>query len=261
MLQTLNTLTRSVEYVSTRNSYRMAILSPYELDRIAHRHGAGAHDVAVERQAPVELQLDPAQHADVLLKRIGVERRHDAALPQIPHADDHVTDLELPALPRALRQPLDAGDDDVRAEPPPIGAERPDRAVGRDEEREHVESLHPVVAHQPRARPHCGDDVVRDLRSPPRPPVDQRLPVRAQGRAVAEQPRSRARRDDTPVRATHVYNAVTYDPVGADLRPGQALGRHRLHWIAPQLSDVHRSSRPATPQTGAPKRAAPAGGC
>src|SRR5881296_2094187 len=148
MLQTLNTLTRSVEYVSTRNSYRMAILSPYELDRIAHRHGAGAHDVAVERQAPVELQLDPAQHADVLLERIGVKRGHDAALPQILHADDHAADLELPALPRALGQPLDAGDHDVRPQASPIGAERPDRAVRRDEEREHVKSLHAVVAHQ-----------------------------------------------------------------------------------------------------------------
>src|SRR5437667_6306411 len=67
MLQTLNTLTRSVEYVSTRNSYRMAILLTLRARPDRHRHGAGAHDVAVERQAPVELQLDPAQHADVLL--------------------------------------------------------------------------------------------------------------------------------------------------------------------------------------------------
>src|SRR5947207_3146683 len=206
------------------------------------------------------LHPDPAEHVDVLLQGIGVERGHDAALPQILHADDHIADLELPALPRALGQPLDAGDHDVRAQASPIGGERLDRAVRRDEEREHVESLHPVVAHQPRACPHCGDDVLRDLRSAPRPPVDQRLPVRAQGRAVAEQPRSRARCDDTSVRAAHVYDAVTHDPVGADLRPGQALGRHRLHRIAPQLSDVHWSSQPATPQTGASKRAAPAGG-
>src|SRR5213594_4459390 len=175
MLQTLNTLTRSVEYVSTRKSYRMAISSPYELYRIAHPYGAGGHDIAVEREAPVELPLDPAQHADVLLEGIGVERGHDAALPQILHADDHIADLELPALPRALGQPLDAGDHDVRAQASPIGGERLDRAVRRDEEREHVESLHPVVAHQPRACPHCGDDVLRDLRSAPRPPVDQRL--------------------------------------------------------------------------------------
>src|SRR2546426_7174314 len=44
-------------------------------------------------------------------------------------------------------------------------------------------------------------------------------------------------RSDPSVRAAHVYDTVTYDPVGADLRPGEALGRHRLHRIAPQLRD------------------------
>src|SRR5207245_1192210 len=81
--QTLNTLTRSVEYVSTRNSYRMAILLTLRARPDRHRHSAGAHDVAVERQAPVQLHLDPAQHADVSLKRIGVERGHAAPLAQI----------------------------------------------------------------------------------------------------------------------------------------------------------------------------------
>lgn len=48
--------------------------------------------------------------------------------------DDDVADPEPAARPVALREPVDAADDEVRPEPAAIGAERPDGAVRRETE-------------------------------------------------------------------------------------------------------------------------------
>src|SRR5262249_33807939 len=54
-----------------------------ELDGVSHRQPPAPHDVGIERQAAAEPAVDPLQHVDVLLERVGIERRHDAALAEI----------------------------------------------------------------------------------------------------------------------------------------------------------------------------------
>src|SRR5262249_24798981 len=87
----------------------------HQLDRIAHREHPAAHDVAVERYAAAEAPVDAAQHVDVLLERVGVERRHDAPLPEIPDADQDVAHAQAASLPVALGAPLASADDEVRS--------------------------------------------------------------------------------------------------------------------------------------------------
>src|SRR5439155_1323633 len=86
---------------------------------------------------PAEFRDDPLEHGEVLRLRVGVERRHHAPTAELLDRDERVADPETPARPRALGQALDALDEDVRTEPAAIHAERRDRAVGGDEERQH----------------------------------------------------------------------------------------------------------------------------
>src|SRR2546425_6232252 len=114
---------------------------------------ASLENVAVEGHPPAELRDDPLEHGEVLRLRVGVECRHHAPTAELLDRDERVADPESPARPRALRQALDALDEDVRTEPAAIHAERRDRAVGGDEERQHVEPLASIVARESRVGP------------------------------------------------------------------------------------------------------------
>ena len=101
----------------------------------------GSSTARVERHRAVELAHDAAQHAVILLERVGVERRHHAARPQLHELDERGADADRPAHPLPLREARDAADHDVRPQPPVIDAERADGAVGEDRERQDVEAL------------------------------------------------------------------------------------------------------------------------
>ena len=127
-------------------------------------------------------------------------------------ADHHVADPQPPALPFALGEALDAAEHDVRPQPAAVAAERPDRPVGGDEQREDVEALGRVEARELRVGAghvlHDGGD----LGGAGRPVLDERLAVGGERGVQAEQLRPRARRDEA-VRAADDDEPVAGDPV------------------------------------------------
>src|SRR4051812_14232012 len=90
---------------------------------------ARTDDVAVQRRAPVELEVDLLEHADVLLEGVGIEGRHHAAAANLADAQDGAAEPELAPHPLALGQPFDAVEMDVGAEAPPIDADGRHAAV------------------------------------------------------------------------------------------------------------------------------------
>ena len=64
-----------------------------------------------------------------------------------------------------------------------------DGAVGSHQQRQHVEALNAVVAHQPRARPGNVHDRGGGLRTVPRPTVDQRFTIQTQRTLTTQEPR------------------------------------------------------------------------
>src|SRR5438046_1400709 len=164
---------------------------------------------------------------------------HHAPAADLLDGDERVGDPEPAAGPPALGPALDALDDDVGPEPAPVHAERCDRAVGRDEQREHVEPLASVVARESRVgagRLSYGDG---RLFRRPRPAVEPRLAVRAERRVEREQPRMGARGDHPAALVTHVDDPIADDPVDRELRALETLAGERLHRIAPELGDAH----------------------
>src|SRR3989442_902468 len=152
--------------------------------------------------------------------------------------------LEVIAAPNLAvteeRSEASAGlDDDVGPEPAPVHAERCDRAVGRDEQREHVEPLASVVARESRVgagRLSYGDG---RLFRRPRPAVEPRLAVRAERRVEREQPRMGPRGDHPAALVTHVDDPIADDPVDRELGALETLAGERLHRKAPELGDAH----------------------
>ena len=204
-----------------------------------HPHPARLKDIAVQREHPSQLAVDPQQDVHVLFGGVGIERRHDAALPEADHPDDRAPDVKLAALPPALGQSRNAGDEQVRAKPPPIVAERRDRTVRRDEQGQHVEPIQAVVAQQSGSGPGGLLHIARDVGHAPAPAVDQGLTVRAQRRVVQQKLRARPRRDDAPALILDVNDTISGDALGADLGLLQLLPGHGLDRIAPDLRQPH----------------------
>src|SRR6185503_14886422 len=94
--------------------------SAEDLDRIAERDGSAGQDVAVERHLAVEVVHDTLQDREVLDLRVGIVGRHHAAAPQLLEGDDDLADAQAPARPLPLEHAGNAGDDDVRPQPPPV---------------------------------------------------------------------------------------------------------------------------------------------
>src|SRR3989442_6480908 len=161
---------------------------------------------------------DPLEHREVLRLRVGVERRHHAPAAELLDRDEGVADPETPARPRALGQALDALDDDVGPEPAAVHAERRDRAVGGDEERQHVEPLASVVAHESRVGP--GRLVQRRSRMTrsPQAAADPRLAVGPEGRTEPEQLWLGPSGDHPAAGVAHVDDPVAGDPIDPELR-------------------------------------------
>src|SRR5205809_624136 len=157
-----------------------------EIVAVARARGIGLPEEEVARVLGVIDGLPPAMKPGVLLERIGIECGHDAALPQVLHANDHVADPQPRALPGALVQPGDATDHDVGPQAPPIGAQGPDCPVGRDEQGEYIEPFKAVRKHEAGPDADRRDHVALDARSAPWTPVHLGLAVHPEARSVAE---------------------------------------------------------------------------
>src|SRR5579871_3350185 len=82
---------------------------------------------------------------------------------------------------------------------PAVVAKRGDRAVGGNEQRQHVEPLGPFVAHQFRSPAADLGDNLRNFRAVPRSPIDERLAVAAERSLVTEKTWMGAGSDCFPV--------------------------------------------------------------
>lgn len=117
--------------------------------------------------------------------------------------------------------------------------ERGDRAVGRDEQRKHVEALDPVVTNEVRLGTGGCAHGVRPDGVGPRSSIDPRLAVGSERRLVPEQPWLGPRRDDPVARAPHVHHAIALDAVAAHICALERFAPHRLDRVSPKLRDVH----------------------
>ena len=111
-------------------------------------HEAGAQHRGIEREQSTEPSVDVEQDLPVLHERVRVVGGHHAAPAQGVQVDRDRPDHHAEALPLALGQTIDPGNDDVRSESTAIASERGDRAIGRDQERQDVESCALVTCDQ-----------------------------------------------------------------------------------------------------------------
>ena len=162
---------------------------------------------------------------------------------RIDDADHRLADVEQLAFPRPLGESFHAAQQKVRTEAAAVVAQGVDRAVGGDQERQHVEALEPVVGHESAPRPGRRLDVAGDRRGLPASTVDQRLAVRSERAVVEQETRARARRHDATARILDVNHAVAGDAVRLDHRVAELLAAHRLHRVPPQLREPHRPVR------------------
>jgi hypothetical protein len=158
--------------------------------------------------------------------------------------DRHIADPYLPTLPLPLLQPHNAADHDVGPQPPHVSPEFRNRPIRRHQQRKNVEpAVHTFIAHQPRVRTDNFTHGRQHRRIAPQLAVNQRIPRIIQRAFKPQQLRPRARRGYSPGRTLHLNDAVTRDPRRSQARRLQPLPRHRLHWITPNLADIHRLFR------------------
>src|SRR5262249_61693470 len=120
-------------------------------------------------------------------------------------------------------QPLDAPNDDVRAEPPAIDAECLNRAVRGNQQRKNIEPLFPDEALEASLPADGVRDQARRLGRRPRPAIDTRLAVRSNRAPLPDQIRMLPCRDHVPARVVHLDQPVTDEPVALDLRLLESL--------------------------------------
>jgi len=206
-------------------------------------------DPAVERDLPVELVDDVLEDAEVLLERVGVERRHHAARAEPRHRDGGApaADRQHAAGPEPLAEAVDAADDDVRPEPAAVEPDVLDRAVGRDEQRQDVEPPGAIVQDQPCPATDDVLDVGGDTRILPGAVVHERFSLGVENGAVPKQLRMGSRGDHASTGVLDMDDAVAVETQRCDVHLPQPFAGHRLHRVPPELRDVHDPSKRAAP--------------
>jgi hypothetical protein len=162
------------------------------------------------------------QHLGIALERIGIHGRHRAAPSQRVQADDRVADMKGRARPLALVEPVDAADQEVRPETADVPAECGDGAVGRHQERQHVESIAVVRFLHPGIVARRFLDQRERGRTVPGMSSDAGARVRAEGTPQPEQTVVAARRAH-PFRAADPDDAIAGDAVEPESGAGQPL--------------------------------------
>src|SRR5215813_29008 len=120
-----------------------------------------------------------------------------------------------------------------------VVAEGGNGAVGGDQERQHVEALHAVIAHQLRARPANVHHRRGNVWTVPGPAIHPRFAIRTQRALMAQETRMGSRGDHPLLGVLDVDNAVAVDAERPDAYPLQLLAGHGLDRISPDLRDLH----------------------
>src|SRR5215469_6416591 len=114
-----------------------------------------------------------------------------------------------------------------------------DGAVGGHQQRQHVEALNAVVAHQLRARSANINHLGGDFRALPESTVYQRFAIRTKHPLMAQEPRMGAGGDHPPVSVLDVDDAVSFDAKRPEAYSLQLLTGHGFDRISPNLRDLH----------------------
>src|SRR5689334_12399456 len=96
----------------------------YELDGVADVTLAGLENGTIQRDLAGEVAEDLAKNGGILLLRVEVVCGHDAPAAQVVNLDESGAGAKLPPFPFALRETVDAADDDVGTQPPAVFTER-----------------------------------------------------------------------------------------------------------------------------------------
>jgi hypothetical protein len=129
-------------------------------------------NAAVERQLSFEAPYDVAEYVRIVRERIGVEGRHNAAVPKVLNGNHRVADQKVLAFPCSLFKTGDVANNNVRPKSSPVSSELRDRAVGRHQQRKYVEAIQAVVTNQPRTRTYNLLNAAKDIRISPRTAVN-----------------------------------------------------------------------------------------
>src|SRR6266481_4317 len=210
-----------------------------QLDGVSHGDVAAFDHEAVQRELAFEPLVDALGNGFVTCLRVGVVGGHDTARAQVLHPDERVADAQAGARPLALAQAFDASHHDIGPQAAAVVAEGGDGAVRRDQEREHIEALGAVEAHEARAGAADLRDVPGHFRALPGTAVYERLAVRPERALVSEEARMGARGDHLPVRVLDVNHAIAFEPERPDARALEFLAGHGLDRIPPDLGDRH----------------------
>ena len=153
---------------------------------------------AIERELALEAPVNVAGDLFVLGQRIGIERRHDAAIAQVLNADPHSTNVQAPTRPLALGHSRHTADDDIRPQPTQVVAEGCDGAIGGHQQRQDVETLGSLITNELRSRTgnRCG--LGGGFRAVPWQTIDERIAKWTQGTFVAQESWMRARGEHLP---------------------------------------------------------------
>src|SRR5215469_7676713 len=114
-----------------------------------------------------------------------------------------------------------------------------DGAVGGHQQRQHIEALDAVVAHQLRARSANINHLGGDFRALPGSAVHQWFAVRTKRPLMAQEPRMGAGGDHPTVSVFDVDDAVSFDAKRPEAYSLQLLTGHGLDRISPDLRDLH----------------------
>ena len=122
----------------------------HQLHFIVYGDFATFNHKTVEREFAVEAPVDATSDFLVLDQCVGIVCGHDAAQAQILDTDEHLAYAQAAAWPLAFGQSLDAADHNIRPQAAMVVTEGGDRSVGGYQQREHIEALNTIVAHQAR---------------------------------------------------------------------------------------------------------------
>jgi hypothetical protein len=108
-------------------------------------------NAAVERQLSFEAPYDVAEYVRIVRERIGVEGRHNAAVPKVLNGNHRVADQKVLAFPCSLFKTGDIANNNVRPKSSPVSSELRDRR--RSPPAAEVRRSDPSRRHEPAAHP------------------------------------------------------------------------------------------------------------
>ncbi len=158
-------------------------------------------------------------------QRVGIDRRHDTSRAQRVQPNDRISPMCSSASSHSRSaKPVDTADDDVRAQAADVASERGNSTVGRDEQRQNVESVESLARLEPGVGAGGIPDERERVRAIPWMTVDQGAAVRDRASRAAREAGTaaatcahppvpaRGRSDRRPSRPARAWSLDTRSP-------------------------------------------------